>query len=241
MTLLTDEIVQHEQHYSPLESACCYFVPEVQLNDLAKKIKKPPLRGKNMNHFHSRGAQALAALALALGEKKNTAVVAIYFHDCDGSNTSPSTRLEDLYCSMQHRGFQVFGLKSGVPMIPKPKSEAWLICALKKMPYQNCAQLESASGNDDSPNSLKKQLATCLDQRALSGTGDLRQVLNDLIHPPEGYAKLIDFTRIDMPSFTSFRKDLEQAIRLDDVCWKEACDPPLLECVKMAARYLDAV
>jgi len=44
----------------------------------------------------------------------------------------------------------------GVAMIPKPKSEAWLLCALKNKPYESCEKLEDRSGNDDSPNSLKK-------------------------------------------------------------------------------------
>ena len=47
-------------------------------------------------------------------------------------------------------------------MIPKPKSEAWLICALKRDPYQVCERLEARSGNDQSPNSLKRELEQLL-------------------------------------------------------------------------------
>ena len=64
MTLLADDIIQHEQQYPPLASECCYFFSETQLDNLAKRINKPFLRGKGKNIYHSRGAQALAALWL---------------------------------------------------------------------------------------------------------------------------------------------------------------------------------
>lgn len=241
MAYLADDIVQHEQCYSPLDSECCYYVSETLLDEIAKSIKRPSLRGKGMNIYHSRGAQALAAVALALGAKLRTPVVAVYFRDCDGSAASASTRHDELYRSMQERGFHVFGLKSGVPMIPKPKSEAWLICALQDAPYQNCGRLEEASGNDDSPNALKKRLKACLATRGLDSSGPLCEVLCDLIRPPVGREKQIDFTRIDMPSFRLFLEDLKRVIRLDDASWKEACDPSLNACVRTVASCLGAV
>lgn len=238
MTLLIDDIVQSEQQYSPLESQCFYFISEILLNKLARKISIPPLRGTNMNIYHSRGAQALAALALALSQRMDTAVVAIYFHDCDGTNSSPSERHRDMHFSMQERGFKLFGLKSGVPMIPNPKSEAWLLCALKEHPYQNCDQLELSSGNDNSPNSLKTQLKNCLKRRGLDISGDLRQTLNNLIQPLEG-EKQIDFLHIDMPSFCLFYEELKEAIQLTDNNWKEEYDPSLNKCIDIASNLLD--
>jgi len=55
-------------------------------------------------------------------------------------------------------GFKIEKFDRGVAMIPKPKSEAWLLCALRNKAYENCQKLEDRSGNDDSPNSLKKEL-----------------------------------------------------------------------------------
>jgi hypothetical protein len=51
-------------------------------------------------------------------------------------------------------------------MIPKPKSEAWIICALKANPYLGCDPLEDRSGNDNSPDSLKGKLARLLGEPA---------------------------------------------------------------------------
>jgi len=56
-------------------------------------------------------------------------------------------------------GFAHEGFDSGVPMLPNPKSEAWLLCALKKpRPYQDCDRIEAGSGNAAAPDSLKAQL-----------------------------------------------------------------------------------
>jgi hypothetical protein len=98
-------------------------------------------------------------------------------------------------------GFEVEQISTGVPMIPKPKSEAWILCALRNQ-YQNCGKLEDESGNDDAPNSLKQQLEEYL------GEPGSRIVLNDKIDAGE-----IDIDRIkDMPSLTAFKN------RLDEVC-----------------------
>mgnify|MGYP007093114634 CR=1 FL=1 len=96
-------------------------------------------------------------------------------------------------------GFAHEGLKRGVPMIPKPKSEAWLICALKDQPYQNCGLLEDRSGNDNSPHSLKREL-----QALLGGEPATRKLLRDKIADGQ-----INCLRIAMPSFQEFRERLE--------------------------------
>jgi hypothetical protein len=87
-------------------------------------------------------------------------------------------------------------------MIPKPKSEAWLICALKDEPYQHCEPLEDRSGNDTSPNPLKGEL------EALLGEPTSRKKLSEMVSDGT-----IDIGRIDMPSFHSFRESLQAAIR----------------------------
>ena len=86
-------------------------------------------------------------------------------------------------------------------MIPKPKSEAWIICALKREPYQRCERLEDRSGNDRSPNSLKKELEQLL------GTAPSREHLCDLV--ADG---TVSVERIRMPSFDAFRSRLEEVI-----------------------------
>ncbi len=87
-------------------------------------------------------------------------------------------------------------------MIPKPKSEAWLLCALKQnQPYQHCDAIENESGNDRSPNSLKQQL------RDVLGQDVTRKLLADKVRSRE-----VNLFRIDMPSFLAFKERLESVL-----------------------------
>jgi len=81
-------------------------------------------------------------------------------------------------------------------MIPKPVSEAWLVCALQEHPYQNCAGLENLS-----PQSLKRRLEQLLGRRP--SRKELVQMVAD---------RTIDVDRLKMPSFTAFRSRLEEVI-----------------------------
>jgi hypothetical protein len=86
-------------------------------------------------------------------------------------------------------------------MIPKPKSEAWLICAWKRHPYRNCRALEDRSGNDNSPNNLKHELQGLLDDELTP------EVLREKVE------ESFDIEKIRMPSFMVFRDRLEEVIR----------------------------
>ena len=80
-------------------------------------------------------------------------------------------------------------------MIPKPTSEAWLLCALKENPYEGCPALE-----DRSPKSLKEEL------RNLHGQLPREELCQMLAE------RKIDIEQIDMPSFAPFRSRLEEVI-----------------------------
>ena len=97
-------------------------------------------------------------------------------------------------------GFAEESFERGVPMLPKPKSEAWLLFALKYN-YQSGDKLEQRSGNDHSPNNLKDELQAHRGQL-------LQEDLNELVRQRQ-----IDFNKMDMPSFQAFRADLEKAMR----------------------------
>jgi len=158
MATLANQLYEKHMGCSALDT-CAYFVSEATLTQFAKTISHPFLRGHGQNLFHKRNAQALAFLAFKLSSEQGVAPVAVvFFRDCDGTRSTPPSRHGELYDSINgpKGGFQVAGLRSGVPMIPKPKSEAWLLCALKEHPYQHCHDLETLSGNDASPNSVKK-------------------------------------------------------------------------------------
>ena len=98
-------------------------------------------------------------------------------------------------------GFQAEAFEFGVPMIPKPKSEAWLLCAVKANPYQHCNLLESESGNDRGMNPLKDQLGV-----ALAAENSTQQINQRVISGE------IDAQRIDMDSFNEFKNALRDAV-----------------------------
>jgi hypothetical protein len=83
-------------------------------------------------------------------------------------------------------------------MIPNPKSEAWLLCAVKAtQPYEHCAQIEQASGNDAGSRPLKMQLEEAL------GEPPTAAVVSALVQSGN-----LDASRIRMPSFVKFRTRL---------------------------------
>jgi hypothetical protein len=97
-------------------------------------------------------------------------------------------------------GFAVEELKTDVPILPNPKSEAWWLCVLRNG-YRDCQQLEDESGNDASPNSLKIQIEAFLGEPATC------ELLNDKIDDGE-----IDLDRIDMNSINEFKKRLDEVL-----------------------------
>lgn len=151
-----------------------------------------------------KNARALADMAnkAQVEEGPDCPVGAVLFHDCDGTNTSDRCRFEKKWESMES-GFAREEFVYGIPMIPKPKSEAWLLCAFNTTPYQACAKLEELSGNDASPYSAKSKL----DQRLTA----LGKTLNDL--PDMVQKGSVDAARIDMPSFNMFRDRLSEVVR----------------------------
>lgn len=101
-------------------------------------------------------------------------------------------------------GFKSEEFEYGVPMVPNPKSEAWLICALKPNPYQNCAKLEtSLPGTDGAPRSAKDILKELLSRKG-KAVSDLADMITDgMINP----------SQITMPSFDRFKVRLEDVTR----------------------------
>lgn len=88
-------------------------------------------------------------------------------------------------------------------MLPRPKSEGWMLCALRRDKSQHCDALEERSGNDASPNSLKAELDKVLKSRKLDSSAE---TLNRLIDQGE-----IHHSHIKMPSFESFLATLRAA------------------------------
>ena len=209
MAIIVDQLVEQFQGYalSHLTSSLVSFVAESYLaanrqpalrHSMRLSGKKKP---KETAYFYQ-NARALAAVAKTKSAEVKAPVIAVLFRDCDGTASAGRGIWQDKRNSMIE-GFRAEGFQLGVAMIPNPKSEAWLLCATQQNNYQHCAQLEQQSGNDKSPNPLKVQLAASLNGNACTAT------LNAMLEQKD-----IDVTRIDMPSFNTFKEDLRQVVQL---------------------------
>ncbi|HEX05203.1 MAG TPA: hypothetical protein ENH10_08645, partial [Bacteroidetes bacterium] len=161
MARIVDRLVNEKCDYSPIDFEVTRFITESHLSRSGKQLqpkKSPSLpgmkRAKETLYFE-RNARALAIAAQALARETKDLVIAVLFRDADGTHSSGRGLWENKRDSIV-RGFDKEGFSSGVPMVPKPKSEAWLLCAVKSTPYQHCKTLENESGNDNSTNPLKK-------------------------------------------------------------------------------------
>lgn len=208
MAMFVDRIVEARHRYSLLEAGCCGFVSERVLAGRAAELKsaKKALglpgkrRGKETRYFFN-NARILARIAGETGQLLQDEVVAILFRDSDGTASAGRGLWAEKRRSMLD-GFAEEGFHRGVPMIPRPKSEAWLLCALKANRYESCDSLEDRSGNDDSPNSLKRELTGII--------GEETSVVEILCHLIEDGR--IDVDKIKMPSLEAFRSRLEAVI-----------------------------
>jgi hypothetical protein len=204
MAWLVNQVAEEQLCFSAIELDLVHALSKRSLQDTAKKLKPPSLRGSRRpaeTAYYFRNARALAKIASALGSEWNDEVIAVLFRDADGTQSAGRGDWETKRQSM-HDGFAYEGFPCGVPMIPKPKSEAWLLCALKpNQPYQHCDALELESGNDAAPNPLKAQLATALGEVPTS------EKLADMVRTRE-----VDAARIQMRSFDQFREDLQSLI-----------------------------
>jgi hypothetical protein len=207
MAYIVDKLIGLYQGFelSYLDSGVAHFVSKKYLSDHkpnkpAKSLALPgKKKGREENLFFV-NARSLAIQAKRLAGEEGAPVLAVLFKDSDG--TASSDRGEWRYKRASIiKGFAAESYSLGVAMMPKPKSEAWLICALKDNPYQNCGVLEERSGNDDSPNALKPELEALLVAHPASLS------VNELI--AENH---IDIDRIEMNSMEVFKADLKAAV-----------------------------
>ncbi len=205
MTKLIDNWISRRIGYSLIDLKFYTIIPKQQLAEKAKKMEARSRRGKKQNsetRYFYNNARALALIAHQKAKEigDDTPLILVLFRDADGTASADRGVWEEKIRSIL-TGFEVEQILTGVPMIPKPKSEAWILCALRNK-YQYCEKLEDESGNDNSPNSLKQQLENYL------GEPGTRILLNDKIDDGE-----IDIDRIiDMPSLTAFKNRLDEVL-----------------------------
>ncbi|CAA6807187.1 MAG: Unknown protein [uncultured Sulfurovum sp.] len=200
MYFIVDKIIEQKYDFSyyDVKDEMITFIPKVELTKLTKRL--PPFTGKKGlkgTAYFTNNAIALARIAKKKSNELNEEVIAILFRDSDGTSSTIKGMWEDKVESIEN-GFKIEKFDSGVAMIPKPKSEAWLICALKDKAYENCQILENRSGNDKSPNNLKDELKSL---------GIELDSINEMIKDGR-----IDIEKIDMPSFKYFTNQLKELL-----------------------------
>lgn len=211
MALLIEQLLESCLNYQVLEHSRAHdadavrFVDETTLGqwgrDAVKSQKEMLLPGERspLGTIHFRkSALVLGRKAREIEVQENDCVVAVLSRDSDITQSSPRNIWQKHRDSMIN-GFLVAEFEGGVAMMPRPKSEAWLLCALKKK-YHHFDSLEDEPGNDDSPKNLKRQLS-----EHLKGKSDT-QSLNGLVVDGKIVAH-----QIQMPSFLAFRESLKQA------------------------------
>ncbi|WP_175714916.1 hypothetical protein [Burkholderia ambifaria] len=175
MTHLIDSLIQKHHDFSPLahNRDAYILVGKGELIDRAKAKRAQrsmALAGKGRaqetGYFYI-NAWMLGEIALEHEQRHGDISVAVLFRDSDGTNSTPADWNRKLTSIMQ--GFSRSGHTRSVPMLPKPKSEAWLLCAAKDNPYQGCDVLEDLPGNDAALNSAKSRLDAALDGRSSAG------------------------------------------------------------------------
>ena len=134
------------------------YVSETALAQKAKESGKRMLRQRGKKQAAETGlyfsnAQQLGLMAQQLAAYHADKVMAVLFRDADGTRSAPGQLWQSKWDSMVN-GFASVAFEFGVPMLPKPKSEAWLLCAGQTARHSHAA-LEEISGNDDSPKSAK--------------------------------------------------------------------------------------
>lgn len=206
MSKLVDHWISQRSQYSLVDINAYKIISEHELASKSRQLKPRSRRGKKApveTAYYYRNARALALILKEESQVKNREIkemIPVLFRDTDNTASSGRGRWEDKWKSMLD-GFLAEKVETGVPMVPKPKSEAWLLCALRNK-YLHCAEIENESGNDRSPNSLKKQLESHLEQRAT------RELMNDKIDQGEIDIRLI----VDMPSLNAFKERLDEVL-----------------------------
>lgn len=206
MARFVDQLVEQFQGFemSHIDFGQVGFVSEKALSQHCKRtsggrnIRLPGRKTGRETGYFFRNARGLGELAQNLADELESSVIAVLFRDSDGTASAGRGVRRKKVESMEN-GFQVSGFDYGVPMMPNPKSEAWLLCAvITQSPYQHCGALEEMSGNDKGIYPLKEQLEAAL------GGHHSADKLSEMVKDRQ-----IDVSKIDMPSLREFKAALE--------------------------------
>lgn len=142
---------------------------EISQTDKGKPEKKTAvvrgLKNKFPNHrFIASSAKCLAQKAevIALENNEPHKWGVVFFHDLDANTKASIEETYSDYMKAMNDGFNSVSFPHGVPMIPKTRSESWLLCLLAPDGGASAKYFETLPMSDKSPNAGKKVLATQL-------------------------------------------------------------------------------
>ena len=173
------------------------YVSEKTLAQEAKQSagRMQPLRGKHREAetgLYYSNAKQLGVIAKKWQAMADSPVMAVLFRDADGTRSAPGQLWNTKWDSMMD-GFGAAGFAYGVPMVPKPVSEAWLL-ACTQQGHHSHAALEEISGTEQSEHRAKALLA-----QAFGGRQSADQLAEWCADHPENWGPLQT-----IPSFKSF-------------------------------------
>jgi hypothetical protein len=203
LTYLVDKIIEQICHYSIIANEIAVFVHSAELERIKtelrpskRSIRIPGGKVKITARYHFEDARAFAiAVNKFIETKTDKNCVAILFRD---SNTIDKKEWNDKITSMLN-GFTVEDFHHGAPMLPKPVSEAWILCAIYRSedPNRSCNDLENRKHGDRTDHALKLELEQKL------GAKPTCNLLNEKIKSNE-----ITPNNINLPSFNQFKEQL---------------------------------
>lgn len=182
------------------------FVPRTVLDRVgktereSKKIRRRSKEDEKGSTYDFFNAACLGIVSLQF-QTEAVPVIAIFFKDLDGTRGKPKNW--QFVFNLVLEGFQKAGFHRGVPMIPKPVSEAWFLCAIyrKRVPSLNCDNMENTTFGDGNNHQLKGVL-----EKELKDIPSM-ELLNEKIQSDE-----IDFRYINLPSYNAFKHRLEEVV-----------------------------
>jgi len=211
MSVLIDQLLEARLGYSLLQRTPdrVFYVSEFELGQRLQALKNQKhsmsltgkKRGQETGYFFM-NAWVFGQISAELEASENDLGIAVLFRDSDGTRHSRDGYWTEKWDSME-AGFLRAGHERGVPMLPRPTSEAWLLCGTDAT---HCTKWESLPGNQASPNHPKKKLAAFFGRSAddPASTEELCAWLTDIRYDADRATQ--------MDSFQRFRGRFEQVL-----------------------------
>jgi len=206
MAIVIDKIVNNILGFSPLKrEGCCKYIDTKSLRNETprpKSLRSIPGK-KSKNIYFVANARSFASIAKKIEAKASCPVIAIFFRDHDKTRSTKKNVWKDKFDSIL-LGFEIENFSRGIPMLPNPKSEAWLLCCINTDTY-DCSNLEIKTGSKHSLTPIKTKLKQQI--------GDANvEHLNSLIE--QCFSNSANINKLKtMPSFLNFYDRLERTLR----------------------------